>query len=197
MSDPFAKITKKNGTASKSAASKIAAAVNPKIKQTVDRVIELKAKIKQLEADESQAEQTIIEHVQPQQELQARQGNFSKSFLVEGQTGSLTYIVTDKFSVPKDEEVHEELKKMLGQKFDEFFEYKRTVALNEKVQENTTLVNKIIKACETAGISLAEAFNVTDVLVSKKDLDKRQYELDANTLATFKSLVKQYKPSLK
>ena len=196
-SDPFGKIAKKNGTASKSAANKIAAAVTPKIKQTVDRVINLKAQIKQLEADESQAEQTIIDHVMPQQELQARQGNFSKSFFVEGASTSLTYTTTDKFSIPKDEDVHEEIKKLLGPKFEEFFEYKRTVALNPKVQENTPLVNKIIKACETAGVSMAEAFDVTDVLVSKKDLDKRQYELDANTLAIFKSMVKQYKPSLK
>ena len=194
--DPFAKIATKTGT-TKKAASKIAAAVTKKIKDSVDKVIDLKAKIKSLKADQDVAEQLIIDHVRPQQDSQARAGNYSKSFFVEGAKGSLTYTTQDKFTIEKSDDVHEALSEMLGDRFDEYLKYVRTITLKPAVQENATLINKIIKACTTAGISIEDAFEVKDVLVTQKDLDVKQYEMEAAELEEFRTLVRQYKASLK
>lgn len=194
--DPFASIASKNGTAGKKS-DKIAAAVTEKIKKEVDNVINLKAQIKKLTAELSQAEQTIIDHVQPQQEKQARAGNYSKSFYVEGKDGSLTYITSDRFTVPKDEEVHEALKTLLGKDFDNYLEYKRSVNLTKKIMSDKALLNKVIKIITDAGISLSDAFEVKDILVTQPGVDKTQYELPPKTLVEFRTLVKQNKPSLK
>lgn len=196
-SNPFDSIAKKNGTAGKKAASKIAASVTTKIKKTVDTIINHKAKIKQIKAELDIAEQTVIEHVQPQQEAQARSGNYSKSFYVEGEKGSLTYTTQDKFTIAKDEEVHNAIENLLGKDFDNFVQYKRTITLLPKVQDNAALINKIVKAITDAGIDLEEAFEVKDVLVTQPDVDKKQYELPASKLTEFQTLVKQYKPALK
>ncbi len=194
--DPFAKIAKKDGTSSKKS-TKIAASVTKKVKDAVEEVIEIKAQIKALKAKQDLAEQIIIEHVQPQQDAQARAGNYSKSFFVEGHKGSLVYTSSDKYSIDKNAEVYEAIEEFLGDNFDSFMKYVRTVALKPKVAENTTLVNKIIKACENAGISIDEAFDVKDVLVTLKDTDSKQFELSVDDLEQFRTLVRQYKASLK
>jgi len=194
--DPFAKIASP-GKKSAKASNKIAAAVTGKIKKAVDTVINLKAKIKQLKADLDVTEQTIIEHVFPQQETQARQGNYSKSFHVEGDTGSLTYVTQDKFSIEKSEEVYDAIRQLLGGDFDTYMREVRTITLLPKVQDNAVLINKIVKAVTDAGISIEDAFEVKDVLVNQKGLDEKQYEMDANLLAEFRTLVRQYKAALK
>jgi hypothetical protein len=194
--DPFKNIAGPGKSSAKSS-NKIAAAVTGKIKKAVDAVINIKAKLKQLKAELDVTEQTIIDHVSPQQEIQARQGNYAKSFSVEGNTGALTYVTQDKFSIEKSEEVFDAIRQLLGGDFDTYMAEKRTITLKPVVQDNAVLINKIVKAVTDAGIDIGDAFEVKDILVSQKGLDEKQYEMDANLLAEFKTLVRQYKPALK
>lgn len=188
---------KKSPSSKKS--TKIAAQVTNEIKKAVDTVIWAKAEIKSMQIQLAENEETIICHVSPQQDTNAYAGNYSKSYLVEGNKGNLTYTTANKFSIPQDDDSQTALKKLLGKKYDEFFETKRTVSLSKKVFEDNTLVDKIIAAIEKAGIDLADALIVTDIIVTKEDieLDKEQYKLPDSKLQEFRTLVRQAKAALK
>jgi hypothetical protein len=177
--------------------TKIAAEVTNNMKELVDIIISKKATIKQLDAEKKEYEDTIIGHVRKQQDAHAYNGNYSKSFSVPGIKGILTYTTCDSFSIPEDIENLEELRKLLGTKFDIFFKKKRTITLKETVQNNDVLINKIIKAVTAAGLQLDEAFEVTDKLEAVDNLDEMQYQLPASKMEKFRILVKQKKACLK
>ena len=187
--------TKSTGSASKKA-TKITASVDDEIRNAVDRVISIKAQVKDLEAEQGTKEGTIIAHVRPQQDEQARSGNYSKSFDVEGNDGSLVYTTSDKFSVPQDDDTQDEIKKLVGKKYDSMFEVQRTVALRSDVLKDDKLVNKIVSTLSKAGID--NIFEVTDKIKTKKGLDERVYELmDQDKLDILRTLIKQNKAGLK
>ena len=195
--DPFAAIA----APAKSASSKKShpvANVTPDIRLAVDKVIATKASITKLEHDLAEAETIIIDHVRPQQDEAALSGNFSKSFSVEGVQGNVTYTTRDTFSVPKDPIELDHVKDLCGTKwFDERFKKVRSVSLTAAVQADAVLLNKIIKAVTDAGITMAEAFTVTDTVVALPDLDVHQYYLPKDKLEEFRTMVRQSKPSLK
>lgn len=195
----FDKIAQKKEPGTSKKSNKIAATVTDDIKKAVDTIIWAKAEINSLQAQLAENETLIIDHVKPQQDKNAYAGIFSKSFLVEGNKGNITYTTSDKFSIPQDEASQDALKKLMGKKYDEFFHTKRTITLLNKVQENEELVNKIIEAVKKAGINLEEAFKVEDIVVKKEgvEMDRKQYELPEPKLETFRTLVKQAKASLK
>lgn len=132
-----------------------------------------------------------------QQDSLAYKGTFTKSMSVAGVNSEVTYVTSDRFSVPQDEEVLKELKKLVGAKFDDLFETKRNIAIKAEVISNEVLLNKIAKACESAGLSIAEIFDVGDKVVGKDGLDEKQYQLTPEKLEVFRSLVRQNKPALK
>jgi hypothetical protein len=197
VSNPFDAIAKPV-TAKKAASNKIAAEVTEEISGAVDVIIARKAEIKRLEADLDENSDKVRDHVFKQQAAHARKGEYAKTFDVKGNTGNLTYVASDRWTLPKEAELQEALKKFLGDKrFDEWFEIRRTITLNEAVSENSDLVGKIQKVLETAGLSLADAYTVVDTLKTKKDLDEKQFELSDKELAQFRTICKQYSAGLK
>ena len=195
--NPFDAIAKPV-TAKKAASNKIAAEVNEEISNAVDLIIAHKAEIKRLEAELEDNSDKVRDHVFIQQAGHARKGNYAKTFDVKGNTGNVTYVASDRWTLPKEAEIQEALRKFLGDKrFSEWFELRRTITLNEAVSENPDLVGKIQKVLEAAGLSLADAYTVVDTLKTKKDLDENQFELDDKTLTQFRTICKQYKAGLK
>jgi len=183
----------------KKASNKIAAKdITPDIKKAVDAVVNIKAKMKALKAEQDKSGLQIIEHVFPQQEAEAREGNYCKSFTVEGTDTTLTYTTIDKFSVPKEEAVQEEIRKLLGQKlFDKFFRMFRTVTFTEDAMQNEELVNDMIAVVEKHELTVPEVFTITDELATVKGMDEKQFELPKAKLAALRTLIKQYKATLK
>lgn len=166
----------------------------------MDKVIASKATIKQLKAAQENDEAVIIDHVRPQQETYARDGNFSKSLLVGGtdEKRNLTYVTSDKFSIPKSKEIYDEMKSTIGQKkFDELFEMERTIQISEEMQKNTKFISDIIALAKKAGVSTADAFVVTDTLIAKPGMDEKQFSLPREKLVTLLTLIRQNKPALK
>ena len=197
MANAFDKIAKKSdGTKSKTS-TKIAATVNDEVKNAVDLVITHKAEIARLTAEQAEKELVIIEHVRPQQDENGFKGIFSKSFTVEGNNGELTYTTSDKWSVPQDEAVHTEIKKVTGKLFDNMFETKRSITMTDSALKDETMLNKIAKACEKAGLPIGELFEVTDKLITKKGLDENVYQLPPEKLEILRTLIKQNKPGLR
>ena len=193
----FASIAKPAGS-TKTATKKILASVTPTIKSAVDEFVSNKAIIKSLEAKQSEHESIIIDHVRAQQDSHAFSGDFSKSFLVAGHTAEVTYMTSDRFSVPQDEETLKELKKTIGdKKYNDFFETKPTIALKESVVRDDAMLNKIAAACEKAGMPIAEIFTVANKVIAKDNLDEKQYTLPEDKLPMFRAIVRQNKPALK
>jgi len=177
--------------------TKIVATVTDDIKIAVDSLINKKAELAKVKVEVDQLDSKIIDHVREQQETLARVGNYSKSFDVPGVTGRLTYTTSDKFSTPKDPEEQASLKALLGERFNDLFAMKRSISLKDSIQSDKTFLQKFAKALAAADIDLASTFDVVDVLVTKEDLDKNQYDLPPRDLEVFKTLVKQTKPSLR
>lgn len=197
MSNGFDKVAKKAEPGKSKKTTKIAATVTEDIRKAVDRVTNIKAQIRDLESELAVKEDLIITSVLPQQEAFAREGNFSKSFEVPGNAGNLTLTLADSFSVPQDDEALAEIKTTLAKRYDEFLEKKRFVSLQENVLKDEKITNKIITAITKAGMSIGEVFDVVDKVVTRPDVDRKQFELEPTALAKFRILVKQRKASLK
>lgn len=193
----FDKIAKKTPTKKTASSTREAALVTDEIKTAVDKVIAAKAEIARLKTEQADNEEIVIGHVLPQIEAKARAGAFTNSLDVEGNDGSVVFITTDKFSVPQDEESQEALQNLLKDKYDQFFETKRSISINEAALKNEAILNKICKACEKAGLDIGTIFDVGDKITYRKGLNERQYQLSPEELAQFRVLVRQAKPSLK
>jgi len=197
IGDPFAAIAKPSAPVSKTKSSKPTAEVTNEIRNAVDLLIAHKAEIKRLEAESTESEALIIDHVRPQQDDLAREGKFTKSLEVPGNTGALTYVTSDRFSVPNETDAIDSLKRLLGATFEDWFETKRTITLKKEAAEDQDFIQKLLKACEAAGMTIGDAFDVTDKLIAKPDLDQKQYGLSMKDLGIFRTLVRQSKPALK
>jgi len=184
-------------TPAKKTSPKIAAIVTDEIKGAVDLTIKNKAQVKLIEADTKRAELVIIEHVYPQQEVTAREGNYCKSFTVEGDDGTLTYTTIDKFSVPKEQEVEDEIHKLLGKDFDKYFRTLRTVKVSEDAMQDKKLVNDLVAVAQKHDYEVTDVFTITDELATRKGMDEDQFNLPKAKLAALRTLIKQYKASLK
>jgi hypothetical protein len=196
--DPFAAIASSAPATKTKKSSMPTADVTNTVKNSVDLVVSHKAEISRLEAELATHEVTIIDHVRPQQDTAARAGNYSKSFKVPGNTGALTYVTSDRFSAPKDAAVIEQLKQLIGTvRFDEWFESKRTIKLKPEATTDQTFIQKLVKVVADAGMSLGDAFEVTDTLVTKDGLDEKQFKLAPTKLEEFRTLCRQAKPALK
>ena len=177
---------------------KVAAKVTPGIKESVDIVIKLKAKMKVDKATLTENEDMIIEHVREQQDELGFKGNHTKSMVVAGTRGNLLYTTSDKFSISQDDEEKTALKKLVKAKlFEEFFETKRVITLKADIVKDDKKINAIVKACKDAGMVIADTFEVVDKLVAKKGLDTKMYKMNKKDLQVFRTLVKQNKPALK
>ena len=193
----FDKIAKKSdSTSTKKTTVKIAAEVTDEVRNAVDIFISHKAELKRLEAEMAEKEELIISHVRPQQDKLAKTGSFTKSLTVAGESGSVLYSTSDRFSLPKDDASQTELKKVCGPLFDEMFEVTRTISVKTEALKDETILNKIAKACEKAGLSIADIFDVGDKLIAKDGLDEKQYKL-GDKLEVFRTLARQNKPALK
>lgn len=179
--------------------SKLAATVTDQIKAAVDAIIQLKARIKADSAALGEKESGVIDHVRAQQDERAFAGEFSKSFEVPGNTGALTYVTSDRFSVPQGEEELGALKQLLGTaKYAELFEEKTTLSIKPAILADEARLEQFLTACEQAGIGDLNSIFERVVKVQGKDgLDEKQYSLGTAKLPQFRSLVRQNKPALK
>jgi hypothetical protein len=201
--NPFDAIAKPKET-KKAGSVKIAATVTPEVKAAVDSVISIKAEIKRKESELATQEAVVIDHVQPQQDSQARAGNFTKSFYVEGVTGAVLFSTADSFSTKglneKDtgEALQETVSKLIGEdKYGAWFQTKRTISLLDSVVNDQDKIQKITGAMAKAGLEIADYFKVEDSIKHCDDLDQKVYDLDDATLAEFRALVPPRKAALK
>lgn len=116
---------------------------------------------------------------------------------VEGNDGALTYTTTDRFSVPKKENVQAEIKKLLGTKFDKYFHTRRTVTFKEDAMQDKDLINDMVTVAQEHNYKVPDVFNIIDELTTRKGMDEKQFQLPKAKLAALRTLIKQYKTTLK
>jgi len=201
--NPFDALAKPKET-KKASTVKIAATVTDEVKAAVDSVISIKAEINRKESELATQETIVVEHVQPQQDAKAREGNYSKSFYVEGNEGAVLFNTADKFSVKglNDAEsgaaLQETVSKLIGEeKYNAWFQTKRSISLLESVILDQAKIEKITAAMAKAGLEISDYFKVEDTIVHCDDLDRKVYDLDDATLAEFRALVPPRKAALK
>ncbi len=194
----FDKIAKKSETPSSKKTSVVAAVVTKTIAKAVDEFVIINTTIKSAEADKKVLETQIIDYLRQQQDKLAYAGQFTKSMSAAGldEKSRVTFVTTDRFTIPQDDASLTEIKRVTGAAYEDMFETKRTITMKE-VLENETLLNKIAAVCAKAGMVLSEVFEVGDKVVAKSGLDEKQYNLSSEKLDIFRTLVKQYKPALK
>ena len=165
----FAKIAKTAAPKSKKT-DKVVAEVSDLAKENIDKFVANKATIAQLTSENKSLESVVIEEVFDQQRTMAvDSGEYVKTFSVPGKTKTVTYITTDKFSVPQDAEILEEVKKLIGaQKFNAFFVTRQTISLKEKV----------VEAARICAVDCAEGGN-NPVQECHVQLNKHIFALDA------------------
>jgi phage host-nuclease inhibitor protein Gam len=176
---------------------KTAAVLTPALQDKVDDYIQKKGQIKALESEMKDISLEVCTEVRKQQDDLAYNGQFTNSMTVQGRKASAIFISADSFSVPQEEDTLEELKKLLGKKFDDFFQTKRTIALKDSVINNAEMLDRIAAVCEKAGMNIGEIFDVRDKTLAVDGLDEKQYQLPRDKLPVFRSLVKQKSPYLK
>ena len=192
------KIKKTDSTATSKTKIKVAAEVNDQVKEAVDKFVNTKANIKSLESKLGDLQTIVIAHVKPQQDELGFAGNFTGSMTVAGNTTSVLFIATDKFSVPQDEGTLSEIKKLIGdKKYDEFFEVKKTISLKSEVVKDDDKLNQIAEACEKAGLDIGQLFDMGEKVIARPGLDEKIYSLPRKILDVFRSLVKQASGYLK
>lgn len=180
---------------SKSAKQYPTASVNDKVKQAVDDVISLKAKMDVMKDKLAEAQQTILDHVYPQYAALARAGNFTKTIKVEGNNGTVKFNAKDAFSKLKPEDVPA-AKKLLAKKFGEFYHDDLTITVKKNVSNNAKAIRKLEAMMEKAGIDIGEFFDVVESIITVKGFDQKQFELDEAKRVKLLSLTPQYKPSI-
>ena len=174
--------------------------VSKVVAKSIDDFVAIKAQIVSATADLANLEIGIIAHLQELQDKMAYEGDFEGSLRAEGLIKEIiiTYVTSDKFTVPQDEASLAELKRLLGKTYDDLFEIKRVVTMKKEALKNEDLLNKIVAVCEKSGMALNEAFEVGDKVVAKKGLNQKQYSvIPKDKLPIFRTLVKQNKAALK
>jgi hypothetical protein len=194
----FDKIAKK--AEEKTKKSSIPTVAVPKnIAKNIDEFVAVKATIASSKTELLTLETGIIAHLQELQDKMAFEGDFEGSLRAQGlKEEAITYVTSDRFTAPQDEASLAELKRLLGKTYDDLFEIKRVTTMKKEALENEALLNKIASLCEKSGMLLNEAFEVGDKVVAKKGLNEKQYlSIPKDKLPIFRTLVRQYKASLK
>ena len=139
----FDKIAKSAPSAPGKKSSVIAAVVPKNVAKSIDEYVTIKTSIKSEEADLKVLETQIIECLREQQDKLAYSGQFTKSLLAEGltQTARVTYVTSDRFTIPQDEASLAEIKRIVGAAYDNMFETKRVISMNKDALENEILLD--------------------------------------------------------
>lgn len=143
---------------------------------------------KDAEANYRTVESTLVEQVRKHYEEFAGEGNFSKTFDVEGtDTPGVQVSFKDNFcdiDVEKEDLLH----KKLGQKFDQYFQQVREMELKDTSDATVHfLMEKLGQE------KFLELFAIKMHISCKPDFDRRQWELSQE----IRLVVRQHKPAVK
>jgi hypothetical protein len=163
----------------------------------LDTLLKAKADKKSAEARIAKAEKALIEYGVAIQDRDGLSGNYSGTYeLAGGSDTRVKFITSDRFSVSQDEEVHEAIVDLVGDKYDDVIERKVSVSLRPKVFKDKDL-QKLVT--DLVGDHFDELFETSSKLVAKPGLKESIFDIagDKDTLADLRDLLPQVKPSIR
>jgi len=184
------KVEKPKKAKSKGSASVEAPA---EVKEAIDDFNTAKAEKKKAEAKMKKHSPVIINYVKDIQDKDGFDGEYHKSYDVEGNETKVKFVTSNRFSI-KNEDEHL-IQDILGDKFSLLIKKIFTVTLKPEVMKDRNLQKELM---ERMGDRFADFFESVPSLVPVDDFDKRIYEeVDEDELNDLRTFVKQASPSLR
>jgi len=113
----------------------------------------------------------IIDFARQHQDEEAFNGNYRKSYKLEGESDSVKFVTSDKFSIDPEDEA--EIKKILKKNFSSYIEEKFKVNIKPEIFENEDLQKEFM---ELIGDRFNEFFETELSLATVKDFDQSIYQ---------------------
>lgn len=165
------------------------------VRKSIDEYVKAKIEKKTAEGKMGIHGSEIIEWASKEQDKLGFQGNYKKSFSIDGTTeGSVTFVTGNKFSINPDD--LEEIKGILGDRFESLINVKHDVKLKSEVFTNEDLQNELM---ELIGDRFEDFFDTHVSAEVKDNYDSMVYTaVDTHRLMEkLRTFVKPHKPSLR
>jgi len=164
------------------------------VRKAVDDYCKAIKEKKAAEAEMKVQSDAIIGFASKVQDEKAFNGDFHKSYDVQGDKETIKYVTSDRFSINAEDE--KTLKELFGKKFNEMIREKFQVTMKNEVLESEELQKEFMALM---GNNFAKFFDVTTSLVTTDDFDARIYLVAGKQkkLDEIRTYVQPWKASLK
>jgi hypothetical protein len=166
------------------------------VKEGISKVLKAKATKKAAESEIKIGETPVIEFGQTVKDKRAFDGDYNKSYKVQGLTDDevITFVTANKFSYKPEDEA--EVKNLMGEEdFDEMIPEGFQITVKEEVFADPKMQKFMM---DKFGKRFAEFFEVTKTRKVIPTFDEKLYrKYDQETIDDIKVYVKQAKPSIK
>lgn len=98
---------------------------------------------------------------------------FTKTIIVKGEKHSVRITKPDRFMI-KDKDPEKAIKKIIGKRFDQFFDKERLISVKDEVFENKEILKKFLSKFDNE--ELEEYFDIGFIVKAKEGFDKKQYQ---------------------
>jgi hypothetical protein len=194
----FKQVLKDQGTIKtpKKSKSNVLLIDNPpaNVRKAIDDYCKAVKEKKAAEAEMKVQGDMITTFASKKQDEKAFDGDFHKSFDLQGEKETIKYVTSDRFIINSEDE--KPLKEVFGKKFNEMIREKFEVTMKEEVIENEDLQKEFMALM---GDNFSRFFDVKTSLVTTKDFDEKIYSVVENQekLDEVRTYVRPWKASLK
>jgi hypothetical protein len=174
------------------------------LRKSIDEIVKWKQKEKEAKAEKEALEVDVLDWAKGRQDEEAFNGNFQKSYRIQGIKEVVTFVSSDKFSVIKPEDLTA-LREALGQRTDDLIEKQTSVMLRDEVvsgPKSQELQAELMGLFKTVyGDSYKEKFQAffrsETVFKTVDGFDRKIFSFSKKIVERVRELVKQTKSSLK
>ncbi len=166
------------------------------VKAAVDAVVQAKKAMKEAKATLETKEVEVLDYMMPIYEEDGFGSNFQKSYYVQGVNEKVTFVTSDKFSAPKDEEIPA-LMEALGDKFDQFIKKDTNLVVRPEIFTDKVLQQKLMAAVKASGAAFGDFFVAETRWSVAEEFDRNRFGLPKTVYNKVMAILRQAKASLK
>jgi plastocyanin len=196
FSDMVEEVAKpKSKSTSKKSDKEIISDAPEAVKKAITAVVKAKAEKKKAESDIKVSETPVIEFGNKLKDERAFNGDYNKSYKIEGSEGeTVTFVTANKFSHNVDDE--EELAELMGEEnFEDLVPKEQVLKVKDDIFTNPEMQEFLMKKM---GNRFNEFFEVETSRKVIPTFDEELYKrFDEDKVADIKVFMKQSKPSIK
>jgi hypothetical protein len=173
-----------------------------RIQNDVDQVVVWKKKEKEARAERETIEAELIDYVMPIQTEDGFNGDYHKSYYVAGITEKITYVSSDRFSAPKDEDIAE-LNELLGNKFADIIKQNVELKIRDAVFSNKALQKELMELMPKDSDGnvdkavFAKFFEASTEWEVVEGFDLKRFSLSKKLFDKVMNILRQAKPAIK